>query len=436
MNNEINNTSSNSSHSPSLKPGNSSNNEEKKKRRREGNTQKENKKRREDKTKKYALLISYTGSNFSGLQIQSNVLTIEGVIIEALKNLNVIETTNAKALDLTRACRTDRGVHAVRNILCCRMKQYVLAEYESVDAFCDRLNQEIKELCGKYPQKGKKPGEEIVRNVLVHSYTIVHDYFIPKNFCKRRTYLYLLPKRVLFANSALNALVHGSDPSKMVANQSDEMLIQRLNDLFRYYEGRHSFHNFTEGENANHVGNPSNYRHMFSVQLDPNTPMIKVEGQDYFLVRFDGQSFMLHQIRRMVGLVVIVMLGLLEESIIPKSLSLQYRTIVPQAPGVNLMLEKMDFATYDNKSRQCYEKVGEWSQEIEAKCEAFKQTIYKEIVRADSELRETADFIFTITYEHKKFGQLVETGKIDPPPGQKALKRQQKQAQESVTEKE
>lgn len=435
MNNEITNTTSNSSNLTSLEPGNNSSNENKK-RRWEENAIKENKKRREDKPKKYALLISYTGSNFSGLQIQSDVLTIEGVVIEALKNLNVIETTNPKRLDLSRACRTDRGVHAVRNILCCRMKQSVLAEYEGVAAFCDRLNQEIKELCNKYPRKGKKPGEEIVRNVLVHSYTIVHDYFIPKNFCKRRTYLYLLPKRVLFANNAINALVHGSDPSKMVANQSDETIIQRLNHLFRYYEGRHSFHNFTEGENANNVGNPSNYRHMYSVQLDPDTPMIKVEEQDYFLVRFDGQSFMLHQIRRMVGLVVIVMLGLLEESIIPKSMSLQYRTIVPQAPGVNLMLEKMDFATYDNKSRQLYEKVGEWSQETEAKCEAFKQTIYKEIVRADSELRETADFIFTITYEHRKFGQLEETGKTDPTPGQKALKRQQKQAQEDLTAEE
>lgn len=384
------------------------------------------------KPKKYGILISYTGTNFSGLQIQPKVLTIESLLIEALNHLKAIDSTSPKRLELNRACRTDRGVHAVRNMLVCRMIPSVMQELGGTAAFLDRLNQVIIETAKKHPQKGKKPDEEVVRNVVVQGFTQVHDYFIPKNFCKKRTYLYLLPKRTLFANTSINALLPSRATNLDTSN--NEAIIQRLNQLFKLYEGRHSFHNFTDGGTSNDIGNPSNYRHMYSVQLDGQCPMIQIDGQDYFLVRFLGQSFMLHQIRRMIGLVVAVMIGVLDESIITKSMSLAYKTIVPQAPGVNLMLESMNFHGYDTRTRQTLEKVGEWPESVEQKCEEFKQVIFKEIVRADAELRETADFTFTLSYEHKKYGNLEETGKVDPPIGRRTLGRMELEAAEMLGE--
>jgi tRNA pseudouridine38-40 synthase len=75
----------------------------------------------------YALLIAYTGTNFYGVQIQTNTVehpSIENIILDALGDLQLIERDKGtKDLSWHRASRTDKGVHAVRNILVTRLQQ-------------------------------------------------------------------------------------------------------------------------------------------------------------------------------------------------------------------------------------------------------------------------------------------------------------------------
>jgi tRNA pseudouridine38-40 synthase len=61
-----------------------------------------------------------------------------------------------------------------------------------------------------------------------------------------------------------------------------------------------------------------------------------------------GQSFMMHQIRRMVGLVIAIMRGLVEPYIIAHAMEKE-RICVPQAPGLGLVLEKVHYERYNQK---------------------------------------------------------------------------------------
>lgn len=56
------------------------------------------------------LVISYDGTNYHGWQIQPNVVTVEGIINEALRSLLKEEIT------VIGASRTDAGVHAYGNV--------------------------------------------------------------------------------------------------------------------------------------------------------------------------------------------------------------------------------------------------------------------------------------------------------------------------------
>ena len=61
-----------------------------------------------------------------------------------------------------------------------------------------------------------------------------------------------------------------------------------------------------------------------------------------------GQSFMIHQIRKLVGLVVATVRGDVEVEKFGEFFS-KTRMRVPKAPGLGLLLDKMYFSGYDNK---------------------------------------------------------------------------------------
>ena len=66
---------------------------------------------------KIKIIISYDGSNYFGSQIQPNKITIQSILNDILITLN-IKTT------LEFSGRTDKGVHAFKQVLSCEIPTY------------------------------------------------------------------------------------------------------------------------------------------------------------------------------------------------------------------------------------------------------------------------------------------------------------------------
>jgi tRNA pseudouridine38-40 synthase len=62
-----------------------------------------------------ALKLAYIGTEFHGSQLQPNVVTVEGELFKALRNLGIIESP--KSANYTCAGRTDAGVHSLGQVV-------------------------------------------------------------------------------------------------------------------------------------------------------------------------------------------------------------------------------------------------------------------------------------------------------------------------------
>lgn len=117
-------------------------------------------------------------------------------------------------------------------------------------------------------------------------------------------------------------------------------------DLFRnamkQYEGSHNFHNFTLGKPYK---DPSALRFMKSTSvLDPFT----IEGSEWVSIKIHGQSFMLHQIRKMISMAALVVrtgcpITRINDCFGPAKIN------IPKAPALGLLLECPVYDTYNEK---------------------------------------------------------------------------------------
>ncbi|RRT81317.1 hypothetical protein B296_00022277 [Ensete ventricosum] len=89
---------------------------------------------------------------------------------------------------------------------------------------------------------------------------------------------------------------------------------ERFNRILKHYVGTHNFHNFTTRTKAE---DPSARRYIIS--FDANRAAC-IEGIEFVNCEVVGQSFMLHQIRKMIGLAVAVMRNCAPESLMDVAL--------------------------------------------------------------------------------------------------------------------
>ncbi|KAL0480770.1 hypothetical protein AKO1_006939 [Acrasis kona] len=210
-------------------------------------------------------------------------------------------------------------------------------------------------------------------------------------------------------------------------------MMTRFNELLSKYvttntsTHRRAFHNFTEEVKA---GSQNSFRVIREsttcrIPLPDNMEFVSPEDHDIFreknvddpnefvVVKFFGDSFMMHQIRRMIGMVVSVMRGWCEESVMDFSLTASHNVNVPEAPGTGLFLNKMEFPLY-NRKEMSEGLVIEWSKESDETCEKFKSDfILPEIVNAERVASKSASSWLTSTFMFKtKYFSVKENGVV------------------------
>ncbi|TVU27939.1 hypothetical protein EJB05_19444, partial [Eragrostis curvula] len=150
-------------------------------------------------------------------------------------------------------------------------------------------------------------------------------------------------------------------PKKGTFSYTDEVK-ERFNRILKYYVGTHNFHNFTTRTKAE---DPAAKR--FIISFDANR-VVSLDGIDFVRCEVIGQSFMLHQIRKMIGLAVAVMRNCVPESIYDVAFRKDINLNVPTAPEVGLYLDECMFTSYNKKWQDSHEAVS-----MEPYCEVAEE---------------------------------------------------------------
>ncbi|WOL10774.1 TRNA pseudouridine synthase [Canna indica] len=124
---------------------------------------------------------------------------------------------------------------------------------------------------------------------------------------------------------------------------------EKFNRILNHYVGTHNFHNFTTRTKAE---DPSARRYIIS--FDANY-VVCIDGIEFVRCEVLGQSFMLHQIRKMIGLAVAVMRNCAPESLMDVALRKDISINVPTAPEVGLYLDECMFSSYNQKWKDSHE---------------------------------------------------------------------------------
>lgn len=117
---------------------------------------------------------------------------------------------------------------------------------------------------------------------------------------------------------------------------------------------------------------------------------------EWLSLRVHGQSFMMHQIRKMVGMLSLCIRCGTDPSVrIPQSFG-DVKLVIPKAPGLGLLLERPVFDSYNEGAATRFEREGIDFTRYETEMEEFKQReIYTRIFR-----EEDAGNVFHTFFAH------------------------------------
>jgi tRNA pseudouridine38-40 synthase len=156
----------------------------------------------------------------------------------------------------------------------------------------------------------------------VFGVTRVTNGFNAKKLCDRRRYKYVLPEWAFDPSAPLSSSAAAAAAAAAAAGgdapppfRLDDAGLARLNGLLGRFVGTHNFHNYTVRVRPD---DPSARRYILAFAASPPS---EAHGARLVTLQVLGQSFMLHQIRKMVGTALAIMRGALPEEHLVRALS-------------------------------------------------------------------------------------------------------------------
>ncbi|XP_077864475.1 pseudouridylate synthase 1 homolog [Saccoglossus kowalevskii] len=294
--------------------------------------------------RKVVLLLSYSGKGYMGMQRNKGVETIEGDLIKAIVTAGAVPQSHAdipQKMQFQRCARTDKGVSAVRQVVSLKMML--------VDNAVEQINNSLPP------------------SIRVITYKRTTGGFNAKNTCSHRTYSYLMPTFALSSNCNENYRV------------TDEVH-QKAQDLLNCYKGTHNFHNFTSGKAFTEQS-----AMRFMRELNVSQAFVRC-GLEFVVITIIGQSFMIHQIRKMIGLVIAIIRGVAPKSTLDKCWEAG-KMDIPKAPSLGLMLENVHFDGYNKRyGNDGIHEALTWEQYEETIGKFKEEHIYPSII--ETEIKE------------------------------------------------
>ncbi|KAL2913192.1 tRNA pseudouridine synthase 1 [Polyrhizophydium stewartii] len=298
--------------------------------------------------KKVALLMSYCGTGYQGMQINPDVPSIELDVHKALAMSGAVSPDNAMdpaKTSFMRCARTDKGVHAAGQLVSVKLIVEDVDIIERINAF-------------------------LPAQIRVWGYARVPKHFHAKNNCDARIYEYLMPTYVLakadpkFYPLSAVAVAAGvtpettgrvfSEPISIPESTPEELAERRkytispeelaaVRAILGQFVGTHNFFNYTQSKKPTDKG-----MQRYITSFTCSDPFVR-EGIEWVSIKVKGQSFMLHQIRKMIGLTIMMLRTNTPPSLVPKTFA-DVRLNIPKAPALGLLLERPLFESYNTLS--------------------------------------------------------------------------------------
>jgi tRNA pseudouridine38-40 synthase len=215
---------------------------------------------------RFKLTIEYTGTRYSGWQIQKNAKTVQGEIDRAVRSV-----TARQDFELYGSGRTDAGVHALAQVAHLDVSTTLPAE-----TLRRRLN------------------DELAADINILAAVQVPHRFHARHDAVARRYLYQIARRrTAFAKAYVWWVKEPLEPA-------------RMRDAARSFVGMRNFRSFTAVDARDAPDEPPPSTLVLVEQLDI------VEDGDLILVGIEGSHFLWKMVRRMVGVLAEVGRGGLE----------------------------------------------------------------------------------------------------------------------------
>lgn len=327
---------------------------------------------------KAGLLVGYNGEGYSGLQLNKDLNTIEKAIGDCLTKAGAISEANSKDYSKIHICsssRTDKGVHAVVNLVVAKIQR------EIDDSFRETLRDLLNE-----------------RGIHLYRILRVTKSFVPSKQTAYRTYEYVIPtyflqegdfekeveqsKERLFAkeSSAQTRRLKipdyiNEDLEEIIGYRAPSRDLEIFNQIASGFVGTHFFHNYTVSSNPK-----GKQRYIQRLEI---TPPYVVDDVEYIRVTLDGQSFLLHQIRKMTYFALLLTKykrsdysSIFESSFSPDRLH------IPKGPSEYLLLDRPHFMDVKDKGKMVDELGVDEDERL-----SFKEGIVKLIHRKENLFR-------------------------------------------------
>eukprot|EP00339_Tiarina_fusa_P005148 CAMPEP_0117000322 /NCGR_PEP_ID=MMETSP0472-20121206/2704_1 /TAXON_ID=693140 ORGANISM="Tiarina fusus, Strain LIS" /NCGR_SAMPLE_ID=MMETSP0472 /ASSEMBLY_ACC=CAM_ASM_000603 /LENGTH=479 /DNA_ID=CAMNT_0004699979 /DNA_START=230 /DNA_END=1670 /DNA_ORIENTATION=+ len=356
--------------------------------------------------KKVALMLGFLGTGYGGFQANPNQRTIQAVVELALYRAGLIGKFNfgqPNKYSYSMSARTDKGVHACAQV--CSLKVQLLdTDVDNLEGVRQRVDERLPEeirlldiqrttrnFCAK-TQRDRVRYQYMIPSFLLHPdyRSVLNELNIPMEGRHEVAKLPLTKEEVAKLKDTLKDF------------RSTEEQRALLQSSLSKYEGTHPFHNFTKGIKRGQAS-ANRFIEFFKTQ-DP----VKIDGIEWIPTQVLGQSFLLHQIRKMVSMAVG---GAAPASVMDQALSKTDCIRVHVAPAQGLFLEMSYFTGY-NRRKQSNPELPDLDWNVEgpanARWSAFRDRIREHIVEEEKEEGNFVQYFYIqeCIFDYRKFYRL------------------------------
>ncbi|KAL6121738.1 hypothetical protein NUSPORA_01298 [Nucleospora cyclopteri] len=314
------------------------------------------------------------------MQFNKNSTTIEGKFLEILLKEGCITEKNAECatkVKLSAASRTDKNVSASFNVIQVKINQELTEELKI------KLKDAFK-----------------IEKIELYEILRVPNSFLAYKKARSREYKYFVPTFVLENNKFLPETkqmdsTYNNDVLKHINKQIKIEQVNKFQKILQFYVKTHNFHNFTTNKNTK-----STERHIRSIEV--KQPFVYNEIE-YVEVLLHGNSFIIHQIRKMMSFAVANCRYVESMEKIEENFKLAFsneKLNISKAPAEYLMLHNIRFDDYNKQTK--YGKI----EVNEEKKHKFEKSILHPTILKMENLEQWFILFSTFGYHHENFSYL------------------------------